>query len=172
MDLTKLDIGPCTIKYNDVDLGATDGGVKVTVKQNVEDVTVDQFGKMPVDKVDAGMEVTVEANLAEYSFDALAVALPNATVQDGTLGKKLVIGKMAGTQLAQFAKELVIHPTALAESDTSKDWVIYKAMCVSELNIDYEVTKKKIIKLVFSAIPDLTKTSGNYLCHFGVETIS
>lgn len=169
-DLTKLDIGVCSVTHNNVDLGETDGGVKVSIKKNVSAQTVDRFGKMPVSFIDQGDEITIEANLAEYAIENLAVALPSASLQSGTNGKKLVMGKQAGSALADYP--LVLHPTALGSSDHSKDWNCYKAVVIGDIDVEFTPDKKKVFKIKWQLIPDDTKTDGNKLCHFGVDPIS
>jgi hypothetical protein len=169
MSLVNLNVGVCGVKLNNVDLGETDGGVKVSVKKNVEKQTVDRFGKTPVKIINNGDEVSIEANLAEYTNDNLAVALPGSSIQTGSLGEKLVFGSEAGDEIS--SNELVLHPINMG-ADTSKDWVIYKFVITGDLDIDYKNDSKKIIKLVGEAIVDDTKSDGNKLCHFGVSAIS
>jgi len=167
-DLTKLDIGRCTVTCDSVDLGETDGGVKVSIKKNVEGQTVDRFGKTPVLFINNGDILTIEANIAEFTIANLAIAL-GATIQDGTIGDKLVLGSQAGGALASHA--LTLHPVSMGAA-TDKDWVIYKAVVVGDIDVEYTQDKKKVLKITFQAIPDDTKTDGNKLCHFGVTTIS
>jgi len=169
-DLTKLDIGMCSVTHNGVDLGDTDGGVKVSIKKNVAAQTIDRFGKMPVSFIDQGDEITIEASLAEFAIEKLAVSMPSAALQTGTNGKKLVMGKQAGTALPDYT--LVLHPQALAAADKSKDWNCYKSVVIGDIDTEYTPDKKKVLKIKWQLIPDDTKTDGNKLCHFGVDPIS
>ncbi len=56
-DIKNVKLGVCTVKFNNVDLGYTKGGVEVTVKTDTYKVNIDQFGKTPINEYIMGRDV-------------------------------------------------------------------------------------------------------------------
>lgn len=79
-------LGVCKVIYNNVDLGYTQGGVQVTVKTDTQQVTVDQFGKTPINEYIIGRSCDVKVPLAETTIDNLCLVMPGAkmSVTGGT----------------------------------------------------------------------------------------
>lgn len=73
-------LGVCKVIYDNVDLGYTQGGVQVTVKTDTHQVTVDQFGKTPINEYIMGRTVDVKVPLAETTVDNLCMIMPGATM--------------------------------------------------------------------------------------------
>ncbi|MFM0095677.1 hypothetical protein PQQ87_08690 [Paraburkholderia nemoris] len=79
-DTKNVRLGVCTVTYNGVDLGYTQGGVEVTVKTDTHQVNVDQFGKTPINEYIMGRSVEVKVPLAETTIDNLVQIMPGATM--------------------------------------------------------------------------------------------
>lgn len=83
-DTKNVKIGVCQVIFNGQDLGYTKGGVEVTVKTETHQVTIDQFGKTPINEYIMGRSVQVKAPLAETTLANLVQTMPGANlVQNG-----------------------------------------------------------------------------------------
>jgi hypothetical protein len=79
-DTRNVKLGVCQVFFDGEDLGYTKGGVEVEVKTEVYKVTVDQFGKTPINQNILGREVMVKVPLAETTLDNLVKIMPGATL--------------------------------------------------------------------------------------------
>lgn len=131
-DTKNVKLGVCKVLFNGKDLGYTKGGVEVSVKTDTHQVTIDQFGKTPINEYIMGRQVTVKVPLAETTLDNLVKTMPGATlVQSGgafasgtmtiatnpTAGQTIIInGKTVTfkTTAASGANEVTIGASATA----------------------------------------------------------
>lgn len=167
-DATQVKMGVCDVTFNSVDLGHTSGGCEVEYKPKYKEITVDQYGETPVDKILVGEELTVKAKLAESTFAVLKTAIQAATLLTQTTDNKLKIGQDAGFSLASVAAELTLHPVAMGE-ETEGDVVIYKAVVSEGVKLGYEVDKERVYEVTFVALVDESKDAGNRLGHIGTD---
>lgn len=159
-DVANVEIGVCEVKVNGTSIGHTEGGVKFSYEPEFEDITVDQYGSTPVDKVLVGETVTVVAQFAESTQANFNRAMPATTItNDGLAG-----GRNAGFRLSTVAVELTLHPVAMA-ADDSKDIVIYKAVAHSQVEVDFK-NEERVYEVEFVALVDETKSVGNRLFEF------
>lgn len=157
-----LDIGPCSITFNSIDLGYTIGGVKVSVATETKDIEVDQEVS-PVDTLIQKQALTVVVPLAEYTLENLNMALPGSEiVTDATdaTKKKLLLKSQSGASLITFANTLVLHPTSLEDTDKSEDWTFNKAAPVGNLEVLYDKENPKVAEVTFKIFPDTDNTMG------------
>lgn len=78
-------LGVCTVLYDGVDLGFTQGGVEVEVQSSTHEVKVDQFGETPVNELIMGRTVMAKVPLAETTIENLVAIMPGAVlVGNGT----------------------------------------------------------------------------------------
>lgn len=165
-DITNVKLGVCDVKFNNVSLGHTKGGVVVTYTPEYHDVQVDKYGNTIVEKVLIGEMLTAKVPLAEATAANLAAAIPAGTLDT----ENLSIGKQAGELMAQYAKELVLHPIANEASDRSEDVVFYKALNTAEVALNYTFDGERIVEVTFEALLDETQTDGSYLGLIGDST--
>lgn len=164
-DITKVKLGVCSVSFDGNDLGHTKGGVEVSYEPTWHDITVDKYGETVVEKVLIGEKITAKVPLAEYTLANLRVAMPAATAVGSTTFKN-TLGKSAGSLKGSTdAAALVLHP--IAESDTSFDVKLYKAMVDSQINLNHTVDNEKVIEVTFVALLDESKSDGAYLAEIG-----
>lgn len=152
-------IGACKASFKGTDLGLTKGGCEVTITTNKHEVTVDQFGTSVVNNYITGRQIMVKVPLAETDLNKLLAVIPGATlVTDATVNtkKKLVIPHGAGISLADIAGELILHPTALADSDKSEDVVAPLASPGGDMTFSFVVDAERVYNVEFAVYPDET----------------
>lgn len=157
-DTKNVKLGVCSVYFDGVDLGYTQGGVQVTVKTDTHKVNVDQFGKTTINELIMARDVTVKVPLAETTLENLVQIMPGATlVTDGTTQAKSVEVEVGiGVDLLSIAKELRLHPIAKAANDYSEDFVIPLAATAGALDFSYDVEKERVYSVDFTGYPDPT----------------
>lgn len=166
-DITKVQLGVCSVNYNGYDLGHTLGGVEYTYAPAYKDLTVDAYGKTIVDQVLTGEKVTVKVALAEYTIANLKYAMPNTSFA-GAGNTRVTVGTKAGKRSSANAYQLVLHPTSMGTK--AYDIILYKAVVASTIVLKHTVDTEKVIEVTFEAMVDETKSEGNYLGMIGDST--
>lgn len=163
LDNTKeYDIGAGRVYFkgpgasSEVELGDTQGGIKVRATLETTEIEVDQQLD-PVDEIITKRTIEVEAPFAEFSLENLALAFPGSTLvtdsQDSSK-KKLVLGSTSGASMRDYAGELRVHPLSLEDTDKSKDFFFPCAAPMGDsLEISYEKTALKLVNVKFKAYP-------------------
>lgn len=157
MATENVKIGVCSIKFDNVDLGLTKGGVEFNVTTETHEVLVDQFGNTPISEYINGRKVTVSVPLAETTLENLVKIMPGATlVTDGTdpTKKRVDVPTGIGTNLLSIAKPLVLHPIGLPVSDVSEDVTIPLAGTGGALAFAYKLDDERVYNVEFKAYPD------------------
>ena len=170
-DISNVQIGVQKITFGGRNLGHTDGGCEFAYEPEYTDITVDLYGNTVVDKALTGEVVRVTVPLAETTLENLKEAIPTATlVEDSANGKqKLTIGSVAGKKLSKMAKELVLHPSWLPDSDKSLDITLHKAVIVSEVALPFRKDEKTVYEVEFVALIDEEKDDGGLLATIGED---
>lgn len=166
-----IKMGTCSIKFDGVDLGLTMGGVEVTVETTTKETKVDQFGDTVASETIMGRNITVSAPLAETTLENMAALLPGATlVTDDTdsTKKKVEVPSGTGISLLGLAKEMILHPIELPESDTSEDLTIPLASTPGAMNFAYKYDEERIFNTTFKGYPD--RDNGGLLFIYGDKT--
>lgn len=100
---------------------------------------------------------TTSGNLFTLATSVPAkVTLSGATLTGGSnpTTKRVDVVTGIGTDLLSLAKELRLHPQALADNDTSEDFVIPLASTSGALNFAYQLEKERIFQVEFTGYPD------------------
>ena len=143
-------------KSAEVELGDTQGGIKVTASLETTEIEVDQQLD-PVDEIITKRTITVEAPLAEFTLENLALAFPGSQLVTDTTTptkKKLVLGSTSGSSLRSYAGALRVHPLSLPDADKSKDFFFPSAAPLGDsLEITYDKTALKLVNVKFKAYP-------------------
>jgi hypothetical protein len=166
-DVTNVKVGVCSVVYNSVDLGHTQGGVEVSYEPIYNDVNVDKYGQSLVDKYLIGEKWTVKVPLAEFTIPNLKVAIPQGSFA-GAANARLTVGHSAGTKASTSAAQLVLHPINMGTR--ANDIVLHKAYVASTVELAMKVDEEKITEVTFEALVDETKSDGNYLGLIGDST--
>lgn len=152
-----IKMGTCKITFNGVDLGLTMGGVEVVVETTTKETKVDQFGDTVANETIMGRNITVSAPLAETTIQNLVALMPGATlVTDAVTSTKIkaVVTSGTGISLLALAKELIMHPIELPDSDVSEDLVIPLAATAGAMNFAYKYDEERIFNTTFKGYPD------------------
>lgn len=151
-------MGTCKILYNGVDLGFTSGGVEVAVATTTHETKVDQFGDTVANEYIMGRTITVTMPLIETTLDNMAAVIPGSELitsgSGQTLKKKVLVKSGTGISLLERAKELVLHPIAKPDSDTSEDLVIPLAATAGAMNFAYKYDAERVFNCEFKGYPD------------------
>lgn len=170
-DPQNIKLGTCKILYDGNDLGLTAGGVEVTVTTNTHETKVDQYGDTVVEEHVTGRTCMATAPLAETTLETLVSIMPGATLvtdKDDATKRRVDVAVGTGVSLRGKAKELVLHPIALPESEKSEDFIIPLAGIAGALNFAYKIDQERIFNAEFKAYPDHTK--GGLLFQIGDKT--
>lgn len=165
-DTANVKLGVCTVTFNNVDLGYTQGGVEVSVSTETHKVLVDQFGKTPINELVMGREIKVKVPLAETTLENLVSIMPGATLVTETgppLKKCVKVNSGIGTNLLTTAHKLVLRPIGTTGAE---DITIPHAATAGAMNFAYKLENERIFNCEFMGYPD--STTGD-LFYFGDE---
>mgnify|MGYP003641048852 CR=1 FL=1 len=154
-DAGNIQLGPCAVVFDSVDLGYTLGGVEVEVATNTHETQVDQFGETPVNEFITGRTCTVKVPLAETTLDNLIAIMPGAVkVIDGTdvTSIKVIVSDSVGYSLRDNAAKLVLTPKNAV--DSSEDFTVPLAMAPGAMSFKYMVDEERVYMAEFKAYPD------------------
>lgn len=163
-----IKLGVCSVNFNGVDLGHTEGGVEFMYKPKHVEIKADLYGDSPLDDALVGETMTAKVPLAEKTIANLNIAMPHSTFA-GAGNARITLGKQAGESLKALAAQLYLHP--ISESTKAYDIVMYKAAVATDINIKHDNKGQTIIEVTFKAYIDETKTNGNYLGLIGDSTV-
>lgn len=166
-DITKVQVGVCSVNYNGLDLGHTIGGVEVIYKPKFKDVMVDLYGDTKVEQILVGEELTAKVALAEYTIANLRNAIPQATF-GGAANTRITIGAKSGKSNKAVAYALTLHP--ISQGTKAYDINFYKASVGNQITLKHTNKDEKVIEIVFEALLDETRSDGNYLGMIGDST--
>ncbi len=166
-----MELSPCRVKFNDVDLGGTLGNVVVKPVYEKADIKADQFGSSVLDRRVKGLKVTVETQLAEVSLlDNWLVAFPH--LRDTTVGSDRVldfVSKIGESDLG-LAKELLLHPLSREDGDTSHDLSFPLACSNAESEYMLGPEGQTVLKIVWNIYLDTSVTPAR-LARFGDKDV-
>lgn len=155
-DIKNVKMGVCKVSFGGTDLGYTKGGVEVTVQTESHKVTVDQYGKTPINEYIMGREVNVKVPMAETTLENLVKIMPGATLVTDSLDptkKAVSVPSGIGSNLLDFAAPLVLHPVGKDEDDKSDDFNIPLAATAGALTFAYKLEDERIFNVEFNGYP-------------------
>jgi hypothetical protein len=131
-----LDLGPCQVLFgasgSEVDIGKTQGGVRVTFSQDEADLLSDQYGTQPEDQVITGHTAMIVVPMADYSIANLATALHQTRrqlgAQEGIKGSSLVGSKQTTYGNSLLLKKYVDGAVSADENN----WIRFPNAAPSE----------------------------------------
>lgn len=165
-NVRNIRLGQCDITYNSVALGYTNGGVEVTIKNDVQEVAIDQYGSAVAKTYHKGTRIEVKAKLSEYAYATLAQVMNGAVLNEGNTVDEVTIGQKGGIQLSGAL--LKLHPTLV--SGTSQDVEIYKAVVIGESKLPFKLEQETTYEVTWVALVDETKADGSLLARFGIAS--
>lgn len=171
-NINNLRMGAASLVFKGVSLGHTKGGVVFKADRSLENVTVDQYGDTPIDKILSGQKVTIEVMLAEPTNSNINQIWPEAGDATSATAERVAFGTDAGYSLRADAGPLVLHPLNKAVGDDSEDVNIYLAISTDPVELPYKVKDQRVYKVVFEALISETFGNGRRLGHVGPANIS
>lgn len=153
----------------EVYLGLTKGGVELTYTPEYHDITVDQFGKTPVDAVLIGEGVVAKVPLAELDMSKMQMFAHTATWDSDK--HKLTFGRLPGFRLGNVAGRLRLHPLYAGKS-TLEDVTVYKAVNKGNLVLNYKLEEESLLNCEFHGMIERSHTEGSYLFEIGDSSVS
>lgn len=147
-------IGIGNIEYNGYNLGATQGGVVVTVTTEVYRQVIDKYGSTPIKIYEMATSISAVVPLKEETTAQL-----NRIIQSGTISgdNKLTFGKQVGTEIT--AARLIILPL----DSNAHDIIIYKAVPIVNMNLTYSSEGERIYNVEFIGVIDTDRAENDKL---------
>lgn len=160
--VSKMDIGPCQVKWGDDDIGGTKDNVVVNFKYTKAPLMADQTGNPGLlDESISGFEVTIETSFLQVRDKELLAKLFPTAVLGGTTPDFFIDFKNAvATRMLSLAKGLTLHPIVEADASLNQDWYFYKAMPSEESQYVYSPTDQGKMKIVWKVYLDLSELPG------------
>lgn len=159
--VSNMEIGPCQVQFNAVDMGGTSGNVKIKFKYEKSYLHADQYGpKTNLDAAVSGMGATVETEFLETknktNFQAL---FPNAILV-GSSHKYIDFKNAVPARQLALAQPLLLHP--LVDDATSHDdeWYFWKALPHEDSEYDFSPTAQAKLKIIWEILLDTSVSPG------------
>lgn len=162
---TNMELTPCRVTFNGVDLGGTLKTVKITGTYKKADIKADQLGETVIDRRVSAMEFKVETVLAEIkNKDIWKVAFPNA--REISAGNKAMYFESAiGQTDVSLAKVLLLHPLSIADATKDFDHTFYLAVAESISEVVFGPTEQQGLKVIWNILPDTGTIPARFWFH-------
>lgn len=171
VDPTKMELSPCKVTFNSVDLGGSLGNVVISSKYMKSEIKADQFGQTVLDRRVSGVEVMVTTELAEIqNKDVWKAVFPHATLITSGANKALQFDSAIGDGDLSNSHQLSLHPLSKDVSDVSTDHTFFKACASAESTFELSPTAQAKLKIVWHVLPD-TGVSPARFYRYGDTTI-
>lgn len=166
-----MNIGPCRVVFNSVDIGGTSGDVKVKFKYEKATLEADQFGKTILDKAISGMMCQVTTNFLEtIDKDKMSKVFPNLVLGGSPPHLFLdALDQVAVRELSEAAP-LELHPLVDSESNLDQEWYFWKAQPNEDSEYDFSPSKQVAMKITWDIFLDTSVTPAR-LFRYGDNTL-
>ena len=165
-NLTSFFVSAAQVLAGNVDVGFA-SEVSVKVKHEMTEVMTDQLGKTKANHYYVGDAISVEMMLDELTAARLKTAYPFAKLMTTGGAQRISWGQNIGGDAFSLATTLRIRPTVDDTSNTSRNFLFYKATPVGDSDVKMHPSGKAQIKVVFHCYPDLSQPSGEYFGYYG-----
>ncbi|MYL44587.1 hypothetical protein GLV94_02930 [Virgibacillus halodenitrificans] len=162
--------GVDALTFNGTDYLQAEGG-ELSLTPQFQDITVEDFGEVPIEKRLSGWEGQLKVVAAEEDAKILELAL-GATEDITDSVSSEVVGSMdakIGTKLK--GQKVVIHPRSLPASDKSRDITIYQMASTEGLTRSY-ANEQGNVEITLTLLPrqgfDASKP-GNFFYRGGTD---
>jgi hypothetical protein len=147
------DLGPCSVIFNNVDLGSTKGGVKFKFTEESKPVNEDQKGVTNVDEIKVGFSACeVEVPMTRSTLGKLSTVISGSSYTT----TRLRVNNQVGVSMYDNAALLVLKPliNGVASTDT-KDWLnIPKAYPKIDFELVFDNEGQRVYKTIFKGFPN------------------
>ena len=159
LDTTLMELTPCKITFNGVDLGGTLDNVVVSVEQMAADLKADQTGETVLDKRVSGLVVKVKTKLTQIKDKSIWIAaFPFAVKHGGPVNYNIEMVNAVGSPYLANSKELILHPQSLTALDLSGDFKFGKALASAVSEIVFGPTEQQGLAVEWTIFPDTSVT--------------
>jgi|GEM_PF-2453252 len=156
---SNLDIGPCQVLFNSVDLGATLKNVTIKFKYEKTPLMADQYGKTILDMAISGMDVTVETEIAETRDKSKFSAIFPSALLGGTSPHQYIDFKdQTALRQLSLAQTLLLHPLVDASSAHDNEWYFFKALPLEDSTYVFGPTEQAVLKVTWRILLDTSVT--------------
>lgn len=171
VDPTQMELSPCKVTFDSVDLGGSLGNVVITPKYTKSDIKADQYGTTVLDRRVSGLEIQVTTELAEIqNKDIWKVVFPHAELITSGPDKAIQFNSAIGDGDLSNAKVLSLHPLSKDVADDSTDHTFFKACASADSQFVLSPTEQAKLKIVWNVLPDTTVTPPKFY-RYGKTTI-
>jgi hypothetical protein len=172
--LANIKVEPCTVTWNSVDLGYTEGDIEVAFEETLVDVTAHQTGSLILDAIRTGARVSeISITLKEVSaanIEAILVAGPGAANTPGAGTEVLGYGyNQQFSSVLGDCQKLILHPVSVASGTLTRDWAVWKAYPRLD-SITFSAENPQTMTISFLVYPDTTKIAGLQFMVYGDHT--
>lgn len=159
LDVGKINLGPCRVKFGGIELGRTQGDTTFTFSTEYQTQSTEEDG----DIMDIVLNHSGELSVPLIYTDPASIAntVPWANLTTGPNGEaKLEIGSAIGQVMNNYANVLVIHPLAKDDDDLSADILLPSAYPMPDtMEMTHSREGQRINNARFKAQKD---SAGNY----------
>ncbi|MFB5192653.1 hypothetical protein [Alicyclobacillus fastidiosus] len=153
-------IGPCTSFTVDGNaVGATDGGVTLTVKETLTSIAIDQATADVVDAVKS-VEATVKTTLSEATLQNLAIAMDMPAPVVGTSPANLTLSLAMNTGKKKEHALVFVGPAA--GTYANRTYTCPKAVSIVSVDETVMKDKQKGYVVEWKLHPDLTNLTAPF----------
>lgn len=166
VNVLNIPLSPMRVKFNGVDLGGTTQEVSMSIKYDMADIMVDQFGKSIMDKVVSGLHYSIKLTLAEVkNKDNWKIVFPSIKEIVSGGNKAIYSDMQIGDHMYPKALQLLLHPLENADGDFSEDYLFYKVTATQVSEVKYGPEKQTGLSVEFIVYPDTAVSPARYMFH-------
>ncbi len=156
-DLSRIESGPCSVKFKGEFCGHTVDGVSMNVKPKLRNRMVDEYGENIVEIIHTGDDVSVQTKFPEKTLEVIqTVYMFGYSIDGQTWG----IGAKVGAKGSDKAGALLLHP--LDAEDTADDVQFWKCVVTDTGEVQFGlITADRVFQCTF--VPLVDESHGNYV---------
>ena len=162
---TNMELTPCLVNWNGVDLGGTLKNVKISIETKKADIKADQLGETILDRRVSGHAFKVETVLAEIkSKSVFKAAFPNMRLISAGNGAIYATSAVGSSDVA-LAQALILHPLSVASTNLDYNHKFYKAVPEEISEVVFGPTEQQGLKVVWHVFPDTSTNPPRFYFH-------
>lgn len=165
-DLSRIESGPCEVTYKGIEVGHTMGGVTFSVKPQLRERKVDEYGEHIVDLIYQGDQVECKTTLAEKTLAVVQTVyqMSYTALSDTQIG----IGNLPGGKGSDKAGRLTLHP--LDGYETEDDVVFFMAVVKDVGDVQFgTITADRVFEVTWGMLIDESQEDGQLIGTIGVS---
>ena len=153
-DMSRVEMGACSIKLGDDDIGSTLGPTVVQIQPIWRPRRDEKYGESIVEHIWLGSRVTLVARVQEKTLANLKRALPYALEGEGYVAE----GRTPGLRMSSASATITLHP--LEATGTEKDIIIHRAAAQGVFEMEFQEGKERSFLVTFAGLIDPSQLDG------------